>query len=192
MKEKFTSIGMIHKNKELPKLEIKDSFNFLNTSLEKLVGNLKKLGESKFKNSKQAFPHLYKYYTEKWKHIDEDSFNLLLRKGVFPYEWVNDFKKFEYKQLPPKSAFFDQLSQKGISDEDYFHAQQVWKKFRLQNFGEYQDLYLESDVLLLSDVLERFRLSSMEAYNLDPMHYTTLPGCFLINFELSKIFFCQV
>ena len=63
-----------------------------------------------------------------------------------------------------------------VSDEDYEHAQKVWKEFGIKNMGEYHDLYLKSDVLLLADVFEEFRRNSLENYSLDPAWYFTSLG----------------
>ena len=62
---------------------------------------------------------------------------------------------------------------KGISNHDYSHAQKVWKKFDLMNLGEYHDLYLKTDVLLLSNVFEAFRNTCLKHYGLDPAHFYT-------------------
>ena len=71
-----------------------------------------------------------------------------------------------------------------ISKCDYEHAQKVWKEFKLKNLGEYHDLYLKTDVLLLSNVFESFRNKCMNIYKLDPAHFYTLPGLFWqVSFE---------
>ena len=80
------------------------------------------------------------------------------------------------KQLPTKEEFFSILSNEHITDEDYKHAQNVWKTFKLKNMGEYHDLYLKSDILLLADVFENFRKTCLQYYKLDPCHYFTSPG----------------
>ena len=64
----------------------------------------------------------------------------------------------------------------GISAEDYSHAQDVWNEFKCKTFGDYHDIYLALDVLLLADVYENFRSMSLETYRLDPAHYFTAPG----------------
>ena len=75
-----------------------------------------------------------------------------------------------------QDKFYSSLSDEGISEEDYKHAQEVWDTFDCRNIGDYHDLYLRSDVFLLADVFENFRKTAMATYGLDPSHYYTLPG----------------
>ena len=82
---------------------------------------------------------------------------LLLRKGVYPYEDMDNWDKFDKATLPPKEAIYSKLNLEGISDADYAHAQNVWEVFGIKNRGEYHDLYVQSDTLLLADVFENFR-----------------------------------
>ena len=89
---------------------------------------------------------------------------------------MSGIEKFEETKLPPKEKFFSKLNDCGISDEDYEHAQKVWKEFGIKNMGEYHDFYLKSDVLLLADVFEEFRNVCMENYSLDPAWYYTSQG----------------
>ena len=135
-----------------------DSFKFMATSLEKLVN---KLPEDDFIN-------LSLYYSG-------DKFNLLVRKGVYPYEYMDSLEKLEETKLPPKEAFYSRLNDGGISDEDYAHAQKVWKTFKMKYFKDYHELYSKGDVLLLADVFENFRNICLENYELDPAHYYTAP-----------------
>ena len=97
------------------------------------------------------------------------------QKGVYPYDFMDSFDKFNEK-LPPKEEFYSILNDEHISDKDYEHAQNVWDTFNLKNMGEYHDLYLKSDILLLADVFENFRKTCIEYYKLDPCHYFTSPG----------------
>ena len=101
---------------------------------------------------------------------------ILLRKGVYPYEYMNDWDKFEEKELPSKEFFHSELTLEDISDTDLKHANNVFKKFNLNNLGEYHDLYVESDTLLLGDIFENFQNACLSNYGLDPMHFVSLPG----------------
>ena len=106
----------------------------------------------------------------------EDKLSLLVRKGVYPYEYMNSPEKLKETQLPPKEAFYSRLTDEGISDEDYEHARNVWEAFEMKNLGDYLKLYNEVDVLLLADVFENFRDICIKNYKLDPGHYYTAPG----------------
>ena len=135
-----------------------DSFQFMSSSLDKLVNNLPK--ES------------LKYTSKMFKGT---KFDLMVRKGVYPYDYMDSFDKFK-SQLPSQEDFFSILNNEHISDENYQHAKNVWNTFNLENMGEYHDLYLQSDILLLADVFENFRKTCLEYYKLDPCHYFTSPG----------------
>ena len=135
-----------------------DSFQFMSSSLYKLVSNLPR--ES------------LKYTSEMFK---DNKLDLMARKGVYPYDCMDSFDKFNDK-LPRKEEFYSILNDEHISDEDYQHAQSVWNTFCLKTMGEYHDLYLKSDILLLADVFENFRKTCMQYYKLDPCHYFTSPG----------------
>ena len=144
-------------------LQFLDSLNFMNESLGKLVNNLAAEGD-------QHFHHIKRHFT------DSEERKLLLRKGVYPYEWMDHADKMEYTSLPEKEAFDSKLSLSSISDDDYTHAKNVWKTFHMQTMGDYHDLYLKTDVLLLANVFENFRKKCLEYYALDPAHYYTAPG----------------
>ena len=79
---------------------------------------------------------------------------LFLRKGVYPYEYMDDWSRFHEAAMRQKEAFYSKLSQEGISDEDFTHGQKVWETFGCTTLGDYHDLYLRTDVLLLADVFE--------------------------------------
>ena len=135
-----------------------DSFKFTLAGLEGLVKNL----------SREDLKETARFFGEK---ID-----LVSRKGVYPYEFMDDFEKFKKQSLPKKTSFFSRLTQKKVSDEDFEHAQRVWKEFELKNMGDFHDLYLKTDVLLLADVMENFRKLCEKHYELDPAHFFTVPG----------------
>ena len=84
--------------------------------------------------------------------------------------------KFNDAQLPSKDDFYRILTDEGITDKSYAHAQNVWKTINLKSMGEYHDLYLKSDILLLADEFENFRKTCLLYYKLDPCHYFTSPG----------------
>ena len=92
---------------------------------------------------------------------DEDVFKLMRRKGVYPYEYMDSWERFEETKLPPKEAFYSKLNMKGISVADYEHAEKVWERITPEGervtLGDYHDVYLATDVLLLADVFETFR-----------------------------------
>ena len=92
-----------------------------------------------------------------WFLACDEKFHLMIRKGVYPYEYMDGWEKFEEAGLPPKDAFYSRLNMKGISDQDYEHAQQVWNTMEKKTLGCYHDTYLKTDVLLLADVFETFR-----------------------------------
>ena len=163
----FTKEILVDKfiNKEGEEKEVKrkirfiDSFKFMAASLDSLVKNL----------PKESFKNLTEFY-------EGDELKLLLRKGVFPYDWFDNFGKLSADNLPPKESFHSMLNDSGISEEDYIHAKKVWETFNMKTMRDYHDLYLKSDVLLLSDVFENFRDVCLDNYRLDPIFYYTAPG----------------
>ena len=136
-----------------------DSFQFMSSSLDKLVSNL---------------PAEALKYTS--KRFQKEKLNLMTRKGIYPYDYMDSFEKFNKTELPTKEEFYSILNNEHISDEDYYHAENVWNTFKLQTMGEYHDLYLKSDILLLADVFENFRKTCLQYYKLDPANYFSSPG----------------
>ena len=78
--------------------------------------------------------------------------------------------------LPSIDKFYSKLNMSGISKEDHEHALNIWNKFELKNMGDYHDLYLKTDVVLLANVFESFRKVCIDNYGLDPAHFYTAPG----------------
>ena len=107
-------------------------------------------------------------------HLDE--YNLLTRKGVYPYEYMSSWDGFEKTSLSPIDRFYSKLNGSGISKDDYEHANRIWEKFNIQNLGQYHDLYLRMDVILLANVFEEFRNTCINHYELDPANFYTSPG----------------
>ena len=137
-----------------------DSFQFLGMSLDRLASNLQD----------DDYVYTKKYYS------DPVQFNLMKRKGVYPYDYMDSFSKFNDTELPSIEEFYSKLTDTNISEDDYKHAKDVWNTFSLKNMGEYHDLYLKTDVLLLVDVFENFRKTCLTYYGLDPLHYISAPG----------------
>ena len=113
---------------------------------------------------------------KKFPNNDINRFILLLRKGPYPYEYIDSSERFNETILPNKRAFYNNLYLEDITDEDYLHAQKVFEEFKLKNRGEYHDLYVQSNTLLLADVSENFRKKCLQIYELDPTHLLSAPG----------------
>ena len=101
------------------------------------------------------------------KEHGSKNLELLKQKGVYPYEYINSFKRFNEKKLPDKECFYSSVKNKAtgdngekldghISDENYVMCKKIWNKFNMKNMGDYHDHYLEKDVLLLADIFGRF------------------------------------
>ena len=148
----------------LGSLRFLDSFQFMASSLSSLASNL------------EDYPHLKELFAVDWIDVEEEDLKLLTRKGVYPYDYMDTFSKFQETSLPDKTAFFSDLTGENLSDEEYSYAQQVWSTFCCQSMQDYHDLYLLTDVLLLADIFEQFRKTCLETYTLDPAHYFTAPG----------------
>ena len=140
-------------------LRFLDSFRFMASSLDQLAKNL---SADQFSIIRQ--------------HFAADHISLLLRKGVYPYDYINHPDKFSEECLPPIEAFYNRLNESNITLDDYQHAQHVWDTFQITNLGEYADLYVKTDVLLLADIFENFRKVCLKTYGLDPAWYYTAPG----------------
>lgn len=140
-------------------LRFLDSLKFMSSSLDSLTKNL----------SPAQFAHTSKFYSG-------EKLQLLLRKGVYPYDHMDSLDKFENTYLPAKEHFYNKLNGSDISEEDYQHATKVWETFKIKDMIEYTLLYNKTDVLLLADVMENFRNVCLNTYKLDPAWYFTAPG----------------
>ena len=157
--DKYIDKNGIEKSKEI-ELRFIDSFKFMSISLDSLVNNLAR-GGGKFFG---------------FEEYNENQYKLLIRKGIYPYEYMTNWDKFKETKLPPREAFHSKLNMAGVREEDYEHARRVWKEFGLKDLGEYHDLYLKTDVILLANVFEEFRKVCLKNYGLDPAHFYTAPG----------------
>ena len=151
-----------YKSIKVGQLKYIDSMQFMNSSLASLTKNL---GDN----------HLITTKHFKELGYTDEQLDLVYRKGVNPYDYIDSHDRFLETELPLYHEFHSTLKGK-IMQADYQHAQNVWKKFGCQNLGEYHDLYLKTDVLSLADVWTEFRKMSMEYYELDPSHYVSAPS----------------
>lgn len=152
---------MDKRTKRYLSLRFLDSFRFMACSLESLASYLE---SHQFVETRRAFP-------------DDEEFKLVTRKGIFPYEYVDSYEKLESTvELPSQDKFYSTLTETAVNDEDYVHAKAVWRTFQCRNLAEYSDLYLKTDVLLLTDVFEAFRNVCMNLYGLETCNFMTLPG----------------
>ena len=93
-----------------------------------------------------------------------NKFMLLLRKGVYPDEYMDDLNRLKEEKLSNKSDFYNSLNMEDISEIDYRHALKVFNKFNIKNLGEYHGLYVQSDTISLADVFESFRHLCLNTY----------------------------
>ena len=180
------------------KIKFIDSFRFMVTSLSKLVDNLtedihgdkcvdcksdlsymKVMDETlifrcfncKKNYKKEINKELIERFASTYKFCNND-----LNKFVYPYEYMDGWDKFNETSIPNKESFYSNLAIENITETDYIHANNVFKTFKLNNLGDYHDLYVQSDTLLLADVFENFRKACIKTYELDLAHFISLPG----------------
>ena len=188
------------------KIKFIDSYRFMSSSLSKLVDNLSEgihnnkcsdcesnLDYIKIKINRKLLLKCFNchvYYKKKFNkklikkfkntyslcNSDLNKFILLLRKGIYPYEYMDSWERFNKTSLPSKNEFYSNVNMEDIDDIDYRHGNNVFNKFELENLGDYDDLYVQSDTLLLADVCENFRDMCLKEYELDPAHFVLLPG----------------
>ena len=127
---------------------------------------------------KKINKELIKRFASTYESCNKDlnKFILLLRKGVYPYEYMDNWETFNETSLPSNESFYSNLNMENIDDIDYRHGNNVFKIFKLKKLGEYHDLYVQSDTLLLADVFKNFRNTCLKVYELDPAHFLLLPG----------------
>ena len=137
-----------------------DSIKFMSSSLDSLVNNLAKGGHQFFG----------------FESYNDHQRKLLIQKGIYPYEYMDSWDRFKETSLPSIKRFYSNLNMSGVSDTDYEHACSIWREFGIRNMGEYHDLYLRTNVILLANVFESFGRVCLENYGLDPSHFYTAPG----------------
>ena len=98
-----------------------------------------------------------------------------MRKGVYPYKYMDDWEKIIGTLLPEKEDFHSHLNMEDITHADYSHAKRVCKEFNIRNSEDYHGLYVQRNTLLLADVFESFRNMCLEIYELDPARFLSTP-----------------
>ena len=150
-------------------VDCKSCLDYMKKKDEKLnfrCFNCKKNYEKDFnKELIKRFANIYEFCNG-----DLNKFILLLRKGVYPYEYMDNWERFN------ETSSYSSLNMENIDDIDYRHGNNMFKKFKLKNLGEYHDLFIQSDTLLLADVFENFRNMCIKVYELRPAHFLSLPG----------------
>ena len=136
-----------------------DSTQFMKLSSDALV---KSLSDNDFKCFSQEF--------------SGDLLELVRQKGVYPYDYMDSFKKFSEDKLPDRCEFFSFLKDECISEKDYLHRVNIRNKFKMNTMSNYHDDYLDADVLLLIDTFEKFINTCLKYYGLGPCHYFSSPG----------------
>ena len=157
--DKYIDKNGEEKSKEID-LRFIDSLKFMSSSLDSLVNNLTR-GNNKFFG---------------FEDYNESQYKLLIRKGIYPYEYMDDWNRFKETALFPEEAFYSKLNMSGVSNQDYEHACRVLKDFSINDLGEYHYLYLKTDVILLANIFKAFRKVCLDNYGLDPAHCYTAPG----------------
>ena len=189
------------------KIKFIDSYRFMSTSLSNLVNNLSEgVHNDKCTNCKSCLDYMTtedekltfrcfrckksyekdfnKELIQRFANRDGDlnngdlnKFILLLRKGAYPYEYMDSWERFTETSLPDKEAFYSNVNLEDVTDVDYRHAKRVFKNLSNKNLGDYHDLHVQSDnTLLLVDVFENFRNVCIKVYELDPADFLSAPG----------------
>lgn len=165
--EKFISFSInLEKNNSLKFL---DTFQFLSTSLEKLTENLKYSGKNNFNITRKVFNRKYGF-------IPDEIFDRIIAKSAFPYEFLDDFSKFDNSIFPPQSEFYSTLNFSDVGTEKYERAKFIHNYFDFKNFGDFIDFYCLLDSCLLADIFTKFRKDTLKIYNLEPLHYYSIPS----------------
>ena len=102
--------------------------------------------------------------------------SLLKQKGYYPYEYIDSIDRLNETSLPPKESFFSSLTQKVITDKEYSHAQEVWKHHNCKTLKDYHNLYLKTDVMILTDAFEKYRKFFLKHHKIDPCYCYSAPG----------------
>ena len=169
--QEFTKKNAKHEWKEK---KVKSECDFIGFKNNKLNYRCKECEGRHFKSISESIKNFSNMH--QCCNGDLNNFFFLLRKGVYRYECMYSWERFNETSLPNKKAFYSELNLEFITDKDYAHAQKVWEVFKIKNFGEYHNLYVQCDTLLLADVFQNFRDKCTEIYELGRAHFLPPPG----------------
>ena len=195
--EEYIAFSKTYKFLDDNKVEMRfmDSYRFLPESLDTLATNLLDSGKEKFVNLLNGLSDVQKdivfweetkqlitnktiideYHKVKMEVVTTTTKKQKL-KGIFPYDYVDSFKKYDEKELPDFRNFKNKMKNEDISEEEKEQVKKVWNSIPDCTIGAYSDLYLKTDVLILADVFEAFRDLSVKIYSLDPVNFYTTPS----------------
>ena len=126
---------------------------------------------NKFKEKlKEQFKNTFKFSNNVINKL-----NLLLRKGVYPYEYIDDWEKFNETKITEKEEIYSDLNMADITDVDYIHVKRVHQDFEIKNFVEYNNLYLKSGALFSADFFKNYRKNFWKIYHLDLVKFLLVP-----------------
>ena len=156
------------------KIRFKDSYRFMSSSLSSLVDSLADINCEKCDNKREYIgfrdnhlllkcfdcttwfkrdsKELIKRFANTYEFCNKgiNKCILLLRKGIYPYEYMDNWERFDETSLANKKAFYRSLNIEEITDADYRHSNSVFKEFKMNNLGDYHDLYVKIDTVLLA------------------------------------------
>ena len=141
---------------------IQDSMSHLIGSLDSLSSSLRQRGVDGFDLVRSEFP-------------DDRKFECCLRKLVYPYDYIDDFNKFD-EPIPGREAFYNKLNDEELAAEEYKRLIETCRLFKIRTLGQLHDLYLKIDVLILACVFEDYRRLGLDIFRLDPCYYVSSPS----------------
>ena len=151
-----------------------ENCKYIKQKVDVLISRCKECNRKSYKSSnpvKGKFSRNYRFCNN-----DAIKFTLLLRKGVYPYDYMDSWERYNETVLPDIKEFYNSLYQENITVKDHEHAQNVWNTFNIKNMGNYHDLYVQADTLQLADVFEDFRKVCLNIYRLDSAYFVSVPG----------------
>ena len=162
--EKFTSVTINHT------LRFVDSLSFFGgASLEATVNSLEEKDKDFFRNNIKSF------LLEEGLTFNDELIRRLETKGAYPYSYMDSYERFKETSLPEKEKFFNDLSEESIDDGVYNNALALYNGLGVRNLGQWHDMYVYCDTLLLATCFIKLRNVMFESFGLCITHYLSLP-----------------